>query len=963
MTFSARVDQASQYGARLASTGLQATMSPNTSALVFNAVAGTTDPSPQVISVSNTGAGQFAGIGRGNITYLQGSGWLNATITQGYPALVTVQPSLGSLTQGTYNATFQITDANASNSPITISVQFVVASAAQSPIIAVSATSLTFTGTAGGADTADQSITITNAGGGSFAGLALANLVYGSGSGWLAPPSGQPYLVGNTVSAHAVPSAVAAGNYSATFQVTDANATNSPVTVTVNLAASAAANPILNFSSQTANFTAVQGGGNPVTQSINITNSGSGSLAGPATTAVTYLQGTGWLTTKTVTTVTAGSAYTLTVGLTTGALTAGTYNAYFDVTDANATNSPQRFTVSFAITSVTPPGNKPPPRFTLPQGSTQNATFDTQTGLVSYNAFTYNGLTDPDGDPASASYYYGPTGTGPNGAGGGGTAQIRNVTSEATFQSALNAAIDGDILEFQNAFTVTGQITLPVRASGWVLMRPKTASTTPKTGTLVNRRARASHFASVEKVTLANSGYTIKCSNVGASTGYHFRECYFENGYGATLGANSTGLIAWDGLQANGNSQDTLANAPSRMKIERCYFNNPYVQAGTKYCTRAIMMSGRYARILDNCMLGFLKYQGGDSQALGGCSGLGDYEIWNNTLEGGSENILFGGSPVNLPNGGSRDYFKNVCIHHNDFTKRTGWLTDNDANFSQKNFVEVKMGQNWFIGYNYCANHYSYGQSEAFVIKQSPQNNAECAWLKTNNITVWHNLVENASGLAEISCGDSNGLNQQSATPTNRVELRGNAVISTFITDYFRLHTIVGGFANGSHSMADIVLDHNWTADKAGIVLVGPDYTTTLGIIFTNLVATNNIAWQNAIPYGEAVNASNGIINLDALQKYCGPTSFTFAKNAAVSSNGSTAYYNSAPGNLTSAPYSNRYFASTASLNTQLNTSTYQRNVLSTSTGSNGLYQAGTDGLDIGPDWDLLQLALAAKAI
>ncbi len=113
--------------------------------------------------------------------------------------------------------------------------------------------------------------------------------------------------------------------------------------------------PSIAFSSSGAVFTAPAGGASPAAQTINISNSGTGSLAGLATGTVTYGGGQigGWLTAS----LNSSSApATLTLTATTGALALGTYTASFPITASvtGITNSPQTVTASLTITAGAP---------------------------------------------------------------------------------------------------------------------------------------------------------------------------------------------------------------------------------------------------------------------------------------------------------------------------------------------------------------------------------------------------------------------------------------------------------------------------------------------------------------------------------------------------------------------------------------------------------------------------------
>src|SRR5205823_3274063 len=87
-------------------------------------------------------------------------------------------------------------------------------------------------------------------------------------------------------------------------------------------------------------FSATQGGANPAPQTVNITNSGGGTLSGLVTGTISYGAGqpTGWLA---AVLDQPDAPTSLTLRATTGSYVQGTYRATFPVISSVASNSPQ----------------------------------------------------------------------------------------------------------------------------------------------------------------------------------------------------------------------------------------------------------------------------------------------------------------------------------------------------------------------------------------------------------------------------------------------------------------------------------------------------------------------------------------------------------------------------------------------------------------------------------------------
>lgn len=94
--------------------------------LTFQGVTGGANPQSQDVSITNSGGGTLDGLAT-TVRYAAGqpAGWLNLVLSgSAAPATLTVQPDLGSLVAGTYDASIDVTSAVAANSPQTIDVSF-----------------------------------------------------------------------------------------------------------------------------------------------------------------------------------------------------------------------------------------------------------------------------------------------------------------------------------------------------------------------------------------------------------------------------------------------------------------------------------------------------------------------------------------------------------------------------------------------------------------------------------------------------------------------------------------------------------------------------------------------------------------------------------------------------------------------------------------------------------------------
>lgn len=239
------------------------------------------------------------------------------------------------------------------------------------PIIGVSPTSLSFTIQRGSGTPTAQTINISNTGGGTLTWNASDNAT------WLAlsPASGSNR---GTITVNVTTGSLAVGTYSSVITITAPGSKNVsvPVTVTVTVAP---VPPSLGTTPSSLTFTAQQGGGNPATQTLNISNTGGGMLNWNAGDNATWL---------TLSPAFGSGNGSISASVDLGNLSVGTHNALITITAGGTTRTVHvTLTVSAASLTVTP-GNL---IFTATQGaanpSAQTITVgSTGTWTASHNA-------------------------------------------------------------------------------------------------------------------------------------------------------------------------------------------------------------------------------------------------------------------------------------------------------------------------------------------------------------------------------------------------------------------------------------------------------------------------------------------------------------------------------------------------------------------------------------------------
>ena len=291
--------------------------------LSFTAQQGGANPATQALAISNTGGGTLTW------TASDDAAWLSISPASGTGnGAVTVTAILGTLATGTHTGTITLSATGASS--VSIPVTLTVTAAPVPPAIGASPTSLTFAATQGGANPANQTLTISNTGGGTL------NWSVSDSAAWLtaSPTSG----TGNgAVTLTATTSTLTASSYTGTVTIAATGATSVIIPVTFVVAAP----PAIGMSPSSLSFTAQQGGGNPAAQTLNISNTGGGTLSWSASLDTTWLAATPSSAT--------GNG-TVSIRVTTGTLTAGSYTGTITLSATGASNRtvPVTFTVTAA---------------------------------------------------------------------------------------------------------------------------------------------------------------------------------------------------------------------------------------------------------------------------------------------------------------------------------------------------------------------------------------------------------------------------------------------------------------------------------------------------------------------------------------------------------------------------------------------------------------------------------------
>ena len=190
--------------------------------LSFTATQGGANPANQTVTISNTGGGTL------NWSATDAAAWLTLSPASGTGnGAVTLSATTGTLTANTYTTTVTLSGGSGVT-PVTVPVTFTIAAAPVPPAIGASPTTLSFTATQGGANPANQTVTISNTGGGTL------NWSASDDAAWLtlSPASGTG---SGTLTASVNTAGLATGSSTGTITVAASGATSRTVSVTLNV--------------------------------------------------------------------------------------------------------------------------------------------------------------------------------------------------------------------------------------------------------------------------------------------------------------------------------------------------------------------------------------------------------------------------------------------------------------------------------------------------------------------------------------------------------------------------------------------------------------------------------------------------------------------------------------------------------------------------------------------------------
>jgi hypothetical protein len=404
------------------------------------------------------------------------------------------------------------------------------------------------------------------------------------------------------------------------------------------------------------------------------------------------------------------------------------------------------------------------------------------------------------------------------------------ASSAQEFQSALDRAAPGDIIELPARQTISGNFVLPNKtapnqASQWIVIRSSSESSLP-----AGTRVSPATSAAMPKLVSPNADPVLRA----ASGAHHFRLIGLE--LAASPGAHVTNLIRL------GEGDETDASAlPRDIIIDRCYIHgNP-----TASVRRGVALNSASTAIIDS-WISDCHEVGADSQAICGWNGPGPFKIVNNYLEGAGENVMFGGADPKITGLVPSD----IEFRRNHCAKPLAWKSGHPSfagtKWSVKNLLELKNAQRVLIEDNLFENCWVDAQTGCAVLFKSVNQDGSAAWCATQDVQFKNNIVRHAGGGLNIQGRAQDQLGGQ----TRRINIENNL-----------FEDIGGAMWGGDGAFLKITesdgvtLDHNTVIQSGNIITAyGPPSN---GFRFTNNLVRHNefgVKGDSAAPGNDTLN-------------------------------------------------------------------------------------------------------------
>jgi hypothetical protein len=398
----------------------------------------------------------------------------------------------------------------------------------------------------------------------------------------------------------------------------------------------------------------------------------------------------------------------------------------------------------------------------------------------------------------------------------GSSSGVINVPRGGDLQSALNQIQPGGTIRLESGATYVGNFTLPAKSSTSYVTLTTGGVTLPPAGTRIDPSYR-SRLATIR----SSNGAAALRTATGASY-YRIVGVAFESN------VNGDGDVMTFGSDA----QTTLTAVPHHFELDRIIITGD-AAVGQR---RGIAVNAAHVSIV-NSDIRDIKDAGFDSQAIAGWNTPGPITIRNNYLEAAGENILFGGTHINIPNVVPSD----ITVENNVLTKDPQWR---GTSWTVKNLFELKNARRVLVRGNILEYNWG-GSQQGFAVVLTPRNSSgRTPWVVVEDVEFSGNIIRHSASAFNILGHDDTARSGQLA----RLLIRDNLIYDIHGPNWGG----TGTFAQIGGEPRNITIDHNTVLHTGNVMtFYSGSYINSSGARVTGgpilgLVFTNNMTKHNA---------------------------------------------------------------------------------------------------------------------
>ena len=383
------------------------------------------------------------------------------------------------------------------------------------------------------------------------------------------------------------------------------------------------------------------------------------------------------------------------------------------------------------------------------------------------------------------------------------------VKKGENLQKAIDQAQYGDTIVLEPGVTYRGPIILPYKdqqTDKYVTITTSDSSTLPPAN---ERVVPERHAQAMPKIIAPDNGVAVGT----AEQAHHYQFIGIE------FAPDPDARYLYNLIDLGRSDYKSLSQFPHDLIFDRCYIHS----TGLNKARRGVGLNSGGTSIINSHISGFAGVED-ETQGLCGWNGPGPFHIVNNYIEGGTQNIMFGGADPAVPN----LVPSGIEIRKNFLYKPPEWY----GRASIKATIELKNARNVVIDGNVleCA-----GLNATFVLTVRNQNGA-APWSILEDITVTNNIVRHSGMGFNILGSDTEHHSQQA----KRIRIANNLLVD-LVPDYSAV--FIAGCC------ADTVTVENNTVQQTGNIM------TCYGPPSSNFVFRSNIVQYNSYGFACPANA------------------------------------------------------------------------------------------------------------